>query len=98
MTAVPTLPGLIAALVTTVVLTVACPSAWQPWVQSVVVAVIAAVVTARRHGRPLLARDPAPRRVSVDIVDLIAPDRSSVGCVEGDRGVLRRGGLRRRVR
>lgn len=87
MTAVPTLPGLIAALVTTVVLTVACPPAWQPWVQSAVVAVIAAVVTARRHGRPLLARDPAPRRVSVDIVDLIAPDRSSVGCVEGDRVV-----------
>ena len=87
MTAVPTLPGLIAALVATVVLTAACPPSWQPWVQLAVAAGIAAVVTARRHGRPLLSRDPAPRRVPVDIVDLVAPDRSAVGCVEGDRVV-----------
>ena len=87
MTAVPTLPGLIAALVATVVLTVACPPSWQPWAQLAVAAGIAAVVTARRHGRPLLLRDPAPRSAAVDIVDLIAPDRSAVGCVEGERVV-----------
>ena len=87
MTAVPTLPGLIAALATTVVLTVACPPAWQPWAQLAAAVAIAAVVTARRHGRPLLARTDAPRRVPVDVVDLVAPDRTVVGCVEGDRVV-----------
>lgn len=87
MTAVPTLLGLGTTLVATVVLTAVCPPSWQPWLQLVVASGVAAVVTARRHGRPLLSRDPAPRLVPVDIVDLIAPDRSTVGCVEGERVV-----------
>ncbi|UVE96141.1 hypothetical protein [Dietzia sp. B32] len=85
MTAVPTLSGLVVVLVSTLVLTVVCPPSWQPWVQFVVAGVVAAAITARRSGRPVLARDQAPRRLSVDVVDLVAPDRSAVGCVEGDR-------------
>jgi type VII secretion protein EccE len=56
-------------------------------VQFLVAALVAAVITARRAGRPLVARERAPRRRSVDVVDLVAPDRSTVGCVEGDRVV-----------
>lgn len=85
MSGVPSLVGLCAAVAATVLLTAVAPGSWQPWVQLAAAAVIAAVVTARRRGRPLLSRDPAPRRASVDVVDLIAPDRSAVGCVEGDR-------------
>lgn len=85
MTAVPTLSGLVVVLVSTLVLTMVCPPAWQPWAQFVVAGVVAAAITARRSGRPVLARDQAPRRLSVDVVDLVAPDRSAVGCVEGDR-------------
>ncbi|HBD21147.1 MULTISPECIES: type VII secretion protein EccE [Dietzia] len=87
MTAVPTFAGLSAVLLTTLVLTVVCPPSWQPWVQFLVAALVAAVITARRAGRPLVARERAPRRRSVDVVDLVAPDRSTVGCVEGDRVV-----------
>lgn len=87
MTAVPTFAGLSAVLLTTLVLTVVCPPSWQPWVQFLVAALAAAVITARRAGRPLVARERAPRRRSVDVVDLVAPDRSTVGCVEGDRVV-----------
>lgn len=85
MSAAPSLIGLCVTVVATALLTVLCPSSWQPWVQLAAAAVIAAVVTTRRHGRPLLAREPAPRRASVDVVDLVAPDRSAVGCVDGDR-------------
>lgn len=87
MTAVPTFAGLSAVLLTTLVLTVVCPPSWQPWVQFLVAALVAAVITARRAGRPLVARERAPRRRSVDVVDLVAPDRSTVGCVEGNRVV-----------
>ena len=87
MTAVPTLAGLSAVLLATLVLTAVCPPSWQPWVQFLVAALVAAVITARRAGRPLVARERAPRRRSVDVVDLVAPDRSTVGCVEGDRVV-----------
>ena len=87
MTAVPVLPAFAAASALTVLLTVACPPGWQPWVQFVAVALVAAAVTVRRRGRPLLARPTTDRRASVDVVDLIAPDRSTVGCVEGDRMV-----------
>lgn len=85
MTAVPTLAGLTAALASTLVVTVLCPPAWQPWGQFVAVGLVAAAITARRGGRPLLYRSPAPRARPVDVVDLTAPDRSPVGCVEGDR-------------
>lgn len=84
MTAVPTLAGLSAVLLATLVLTAVCPPTWQPWMQLLVAATGAAVITARRGGRPLLSRDRAPRRRPVDVVDLVAPDRSAVGCVEGD--------------
>ncbi|MGX1768672.1 type VII secretion protein EccE [Dietzia sp. NPDC055343] len=84
MSAVPTLLGLAATVAATVLLTVLSPASLQPWVQLLVACGIAAVVAARRRGRPLLARDPAPRKVPVDVVDLRAPDRSVVGCVEGD--------------
>lgn len=90
MTAVPTPAGLVAAVAaaaTTLVLTMVCPPSWQPWVQFAGVGVVAAVLTARRGGRPMLARDQTARRQPVDVVDLIAPDRSTVGCVEGDRVV-----------
>lgn len=87
MTAVPTFAGLSAVLLTTLVLTVVCPPSWQPWAQFLVAALVAAVITARRAGRPLVARERAPRRRSVDVVDLVSPDRSAVGCVEGDRVV-----------
>ena len=85
MSAVPTLIGFAATLVATALLTVLCPPAWQPWVQLVVAGLIAALVTARRQGRPLLSRGPAPRRVPVDVVDLRTPDRTVVGCVDGGR-------------
>ncbi|AWH92654.1 type VII secretion protein EccE [Dietzia lutea] len=87
MTAVPTLAGLAAAIVATVVLTVVCPPQAQPWAQFVAVVLVAAVITARRSGRPVLARPRAARRRPVDVVDLVAPDRSPVGCVEGERVV-----------
>lgn len=69
------------------VLTVVLPPQWQPWAQFVVTAVVAFGVTARRGGRPLLDRGTRPRSAPVDVVDLVAPDRSLVGCVEGDRVV-----------
>src|SRR5699024_2285784 len=47
----------------------------------------AMLLTARRGGRPVLARRLRPRDVPVDVVDLVAPDRSLVGCVDGDRVV-----------
>ncbi|MEB8324378.1 type VII secretion protein EccE [Dietzia kunjamensis] len=87
MTAVPTFTGLSIVLLTTLVLTVVCPPSWQPWVQFLFAALVAAVITTRRGGRPLVARDRAPRRRPVDLVDLVAPDRSTVGCVEGERVV-----------
>lgn len=79
MTAVPVLVFLCLAL------SVACPPAWQPWVQFAAAALVAGAVTARRGGRPLLGPRPGARRAPVDVVDLVAPDRSHVGCVEGDR-------------
>lgn len=85
MTAVPTLAGLLAALVATVVLTVVCPPQAQPWAQFATVALVATVITARRGGRPVLARPGTARQRPVDVVDLVAPDRSPVGCVEGER-------------
>ena len=85
MTAVPSFTGLSIVLLTTLVLTVVCPPSWQPWVQFLVAALVAAVITTRRGGRQLVARDRAPRRRPVDVVDLVSPDRSTVGCVEGDR-------------
>ena len=85
MTESPTLAALGAVLVSSLLLAVLCPPQWQPWAQLTSAVVIAAVVTARRGGRALLARGPRPRRAAVDIVDLIAPDLSLVGCVEGDR-------------
>ena len=87
MTAVPTLAGLLAALVATVVLTVVCPPQAQPWAQFATVALVAPVITARRGGRPVLARPGTARQRPVDVVDLVAPDRSPVGCVEGERVV-----------
>lgn len=87
MNAVPVLPAFAAASALTLLLTVACPPGWQPWVQFGAVALVAGAATARRRGRPLLARRMTDRRESVDVVDLIAPDRSAVGCVEGDRMV-----------
>lgn len=87
MTAVPVLPAFSAALLVTVLLTVVSPPGWQPWVQFVAVALIAAATTLRRHGRPLLARRTTDRRTPVDVVDLVAPDRTAVGCVEGERVV-----------
>lgn len=87
MTAAPSLLGLCVTVVVVTLLTVLCPPSWQPWAQLVAAAVIAAAVTARRHGRPLSAREPAPRRTPVDVVDLMSPDRSAVGCVEGERVV-----------
>ncbi|WP_010541202.1 type VII secretion protein EccE [Dietzia alimentaria] len=84
MTAVPVLPAFSAALLVTVLLTVVSPPGWQPWVQFVAVALIAAATTLRRHGRPLLARRTTDRRTPVDVVDLVAPDRTAVGCVEGE--------------
>ena len=87
MTVVPVLPALLAAVLLSVLLTLAGPPGWQPWIQFLAVALVAAAVTARRRGRPLLARRATDRRAPVDVVDLIAPDRSAVGCVEGDRVV-----------
>lgn len=85
MTQSPTLPALAAVLVSSLLLAAACPPAWQPWVQLAVAAAIACAVTVRRGGRPLLTRGSRPRRAAVDVVDLIAPDLSLVGCVEGHR-------------
>lgn len=67
--------------------TLATPSSWQPWAQFAAAAVVAVVFTARRRGRALLARGIRPRTAPVDVVDLVAPDRSLVGCVEGERVV-----------
>src|SRR5699024_9788332 len=63
------------------------PPQWQPWTQFTLAAVTAMLLTARRGGRPVLARRLRPRDVPVDVVDLVAPDRSLVGCVDGDRVV-----------
>ena len=87
MTVVPVLPALLAALLLSVLLTIASPPGWQPWVQFVAVALVAAAATIRRRGRPLLAGHMTDGRAPVDVVDLVAPDRSAVGCVEGDRVV-----------
>lgn len=87
MTTTPTLVGLVAALVLTVVSVVVTPPHWHPWVQFVVVAAAAAVVVARRRGRPLLTSDAPARRCSVEVVDLLTAERLAVGCVEGDRVV-----------
>lgn len=87
MHAIPTVLGLLATVAATVLLTAVCPPSWQPWAQLATAVVIASVATATHHGRPVLTREPAPRRVPVDIVDLVAPDRSAVGCVEGHRVV-----------
>ncbi|WP_314035114.1 type VII secretion protein EccE [Dietzia sp. CH92] len=87
MTAVPTLAGLVAAIVATVALTLLCPPGAQPWAQFAAAALVAAVIAARRSGRPLWARPGTARRRPVDVVGLVAPDRSAVGCVEGERVV-----------
>lgn len=68
-------------------LALALPASWQPWAQFAVAGIVAIIVTARRRGRPLVTRGARPRTTSVDVVDLVAPDRSLVGCVEGDRVV-----------
>jgi len=85
MTPAPVLPALVALLGLSAVLTVVCPPSWQPWAQflAAVPVAVATVVHARGRGRP--ATGPVPRRAAVDVVDLVAPDRSVVGCVEGDR-------------
>ena len=85
MSAVPALTALCALLGISAALAVVCPPAWQPWVQFVAAALVAVTVTARRRGRPLLDRARTPRQADVHVVDLVAPDRSLVGCVEGDR-------------
>src|SRR5699024_1831207 len=81
-------------MVAVLALTVLClalapvlPPQWQPWTQFTLAAVTAMLLTARRGGRPVLARRLRPRDVPVDVVDLVAPDRSLVGCVDGDRVV-----------
>ncbi|MDX2358096.1 type VII secretion protein EccE [Dietzia sp. PP-33] len=84
MTASPALPGLTVVLTSSVVFAVLCPPAWQPWVQFAVAALVACVISVRHRGRPLLTRAPRRRRTAVDVVDLVAPDLSLVGCVEGD--------------
>lgn len=83
----PALPTLVVLLLLSVVLAVVCPPGWQPWVQFAAAALVAVAVTARRRGRPLLSRREVDRRTDVDVVDLVAPDRQAVGCVEGDRVV-----------
>lgn len=81
-------------MVAVLVLTAACvalalvlPPQWQPWSQFAVAAATAVLVTVRHRGRPLLSRRLRPRGMPVDVVDLFAPDRSLVGCVDGDRVV-----------
>lgn len=81
MAAVLVLTGLCLAL------TLVLPASWQPWAQFAAAAIVAIVFTTRRQGRPLLTRGARPRTAAVDVVDLVAPDRSLVGCVEGDRVV-----------
>lgn len=87
MTAFPALPALVSTLVISVVLAVVCPPHWQPWVQFAAAALVAGAATARHRGRPVLARRSRPRRAAVDVVDLVSPDRSLVGCVDGERVV-----------
>lgn len=79
--------AVLALVILCLALSVVLPGQWQPWAQFVVAAVAAVLVTARRGGRPLLDRGARPRSAPVDVVDLIAPDRSLVGCVEGERVV-----------
>lgn len=87
MPAIPALSALWAVLGLTVVLTMICPPQWQPWVQFAAAALVACAVTLRHRGRPLIARRIHPRSAEVDVVDLVAPDFSLVGCVEGERVV-----------
>ncbi|AWH96141.1 hypothetical protein [Dietzia psychralcaliphila] len=87
MTVPHTLLAYSAVLVSSVVLAVICPQHWQPWVQFTAASLVACAVTVRHRGRPLLSRGPHPRRTEVDVVDLVSPELSLVGCVEGHRVV-----------
>ena len=89
MPAAPALCALTAMLTLSVLLTTICPPQWQPWAQFAAAALVACALTLRHRGGPLAARrDRArrsrPRRTEVDVVDLVAPDRSLAGCVEGE--------------
>lgn len=70
-----------------VALALVLPGSWQPWAQFVAAAGVAVAFTSGHQVKPLLARGLRPRAIPVDVVDLVAPDRSLVGCVEGDRVV-----------
>jgi type VII secretion protein EccE len=72
-------------LVASLVITVVCPPQWQPWAQLAAAALVACAITVRHRGLPLLSRPDRPRATAVDVVDLISPDRSLVGCVDGGR-------------
>ncbi|MBB1026058.1 MULTISPECIES: type VII secretion protein EccE [unclassified Dietzia] len=80
-------PAVVVVLVSSAALAVICPPQWQPWIQFGVATLVAGTVTVRRRGRPLSVRGPRSRRLPVDVVDLVSPDFSLVGCVEGHRVV-----------
>ncbi|EYT65473.1 hypothetical protein H483_0101490 [Dietzia sp. UCD-THP] len=85
--AFPAVVVVVVVLVASAALAVICPPHWQPWAQFGVASLVAGAVTARRRGRVLSGRDPRSRRLPVDVVDLVSPDFSLVGCVEGHRVV-----------
>ncbi|WP_346995769.1 type VII secretion protein EccE [Dietzia sp. SLG310A2-38A2] len=88
MTAAPrSLLALVVVLLTSGVLAVICPQPWQPWVQFAAASLVALAATLRHRGRPLLGRGPRPRRSDVDVVDLVSPEFSLVGCVGGHQVV-----------
>ncbi|MDO8395638.1 MAG: type VII secretion protein EccE [Dietzia sp.] len=88
MTAAPrTLLILLTVLLTSGVLAVICPPPWQPWVQFAAASLVACAATIRHRGRYLLGGGPRPRRSDVDVVDLVSPEFSLVGCVGGHQVV-----------
>lgn len=83
MPAAPAFSALTVMLTLSVLLTAICPPQWQPWAQFAAAALVAAALTLRHQGRLPGAHRNRPRRAAIDVVDLVAPDLSLTGCVEG---------------